>query len=143
MGHITRHALIALAGYLLAAPALPRATTDSGEIDEVLVTANRYARDLSAYGGSAQRLTRDEIAARAANHYADLLTGVPGVYLQRGSGQEGLIAIRSPVLTGPGACGAFLLLEDGLPLRPVGFCNVNELFETNTEQAEAIEVLRG
>ena len=42
-----------------------------------------------------------------------------------------------------GACGAFLLLEDGFALRPPGFCNVNELFETNTEQARAIEVTRG
>ena len=50
-----------------------------------------------------------------------------------------LLAIRSPVLTGAGACGAFLLLEDGMPLRPTGFCNVNQLFEANTSQAAAIE----
>jgi outer membrane receptor protein involved in Fe transport len=35
------------------------------------------------------------------------------------------------------------VLEDGIPLRPVGFCNVNELFELNYEQAGAIEVVRG
>ena len=63
--------------------------------------------------------------------------------VQRGSGQESLTAIRSPVLTGAGSCGAFLFLENGIPIRPVGFCNVNELFEVNTEQADAIEVLRG
>src|SRR5262249_41812296 len=34
-------------------------------------------------------------------------------------------------------------LEDSVPIRPVGFCNVNEMFEINTEQAQAIEVLRG
>ena len=63
--------------------------------------------------------------------------------IQRGSGQESLTAIRSPVLTGAGSCGAFLFLENGVPIRPVGFCNVNELFEVNTEQAQSIEVLRG
>jgi outer membrane receptor protein involved in Fe transport len=47
------------------------------------------------------------------------------------------------VLTGAGACGAVLVLEDGIPIRPVGSCNVNELFEVNLEQAAAIEVLRG
>ena len=30
-----------------------------------------------------------------------------------------------------------------MPIRPVGICNVNELFEINIEQAAAIEVLRG
>jgi len=63
--------------------------------------------------------------------------------IQRGSGQESLTALRSPVLTGAGACGAVLVLEDGIPIRPVGSCNVNELFEVNLEQAAAIEKLRG
>lgn len=35
------------------------------------------------------------------------------------------------------------MLEDGLPLRPVGFCNVQELFEVNYEQAGALEIVRG
>ena len=63
--------------------------------------------------------------------------------MQRGSGAESLAAIRSPVLAGAGACGAFLIAEDSLPIRPVGFCNLNEMFELNYEQAGAIEVLRG
>ena len=63
--------------------------------------------------------------------------------IQRGSGQESLTALRSPVLTGAGACGSVLVLEDWIPIRPVGTCNVNELFEVNFEQAAAIEVLRG
>jgi iron complex outermembrane receptor protein len=47
------------------------------------------------------------------------------------------------VLSGPGSCGTFLFLENSIPIRPTGFCNVNELFEVNSEQASAIEVLRG
>ena len=39
--------------------------------------------------------------------------------------------------TGAGACGAFLVAEDSLPIRPVGFCNLNEMFELNYEQAES------
>ena len=37
----------------------------------------------------------------------------------------------------------FLFLENSIPIRPTGFCNVNELFEVNSEQASSIEVLRG
>ena len=79
----------------------------------------------------------------AATHASELLNRVPGAMVQRGSGEESLTAIRSPVLTGAGSCGAFLFLENGVPIRPVGFCNVNEMLEINTEQADAIEVIRG
>ena len=78
-----------------------------------------------------------------ATHPSEALLRVPGVWVSRGSGQEHLTAIRSAVLTGAGACGEFLFLENGLPVRPAGFCNVNNLFELNTEQAGRIEVWRG
>ena len=93
--------------------------------------------------GNVSRLTQQQINRTAAHHPAELLNAVPGTWISRGNGQEHLTAIRSPVLTGPGACGAFLLLENGLPIRPAGFCNVNNLFELNHEQAAEIEVIRG
>ncbi len=74
---------------------------------------------------------------------AQLFSLVPGAWVTQGRGQESLMALRSPLLTGTGACGAFLLLEDGVPIQPAGFCDVNALFEINTEQAEALEVIRG
>ncbi len=89
------------------------------------------------------RVDRDSIDLLGATHSSEVLNRVPGVMVQRGSGQESLTAIRSPVLTGAGSCGAFLFLENGVPIRPVGFCNVNEMLEINTEQADAIEILRG
>ena len=112
-------------------------------LGEVTVTATRQEESLLAYAGSVTRLGAPEVAATGATHHAELLNHAPGAFIQRGSGQESLTALRSPVLTGAGSCGAFLFLEDGIPLRPVGFCNVNELFEANLEQAAAVEVLRG
>ncbi|MGD9598552.1 MAG: TonB-dependent receptor [Steroidobacteraceae bacterium] len=85
----------------------------------------------------------DALARTGATHYAESVNRVAGVYVQRGSGEESLVAIRSPVLTGAGACGAFLAAEDGLAIRPVGFCNANDLFEVNTGQAQGIELYRG
>ena len=35
------------------------------------------------------------------------------------------------------------MLEDGIPVRPTGFCNVNQFIELITEQASSIEVIRG
>ncbi len=112
-------------------------------LEPVIITALRESRPLAGFAGSATRLSADEVSLTGATHHAELLNRAPGVMIQRGSGQESLTALRSPVLTGPGSCGAFLFLEDGIPLRPVGFCNVNELFEVNSEQAAAVEVIRG
>ncbi len=47
------------------------------------------------------------------------------------------------MLTGAGGCGAFFMALDNISLRSPGFCNANQLFDANSEQAQSIEVLRG
>jgi iron complex outermembrane receptor protein len=116
-------------------------TTES--LDEIVVTAMRRPEAALDVPLSIGRVGPDSIVLVGATHHSEVLNRIPGVMIQQGSGQESLTAIRSPVLTGAGSCGAFLFLENGVPVRPVGFCNVNVLFEVNTEQARAIEVLRG
>ncbi len=110
------------------------------ETVEVRATA-RQAEIGSIPGVSA--ITADDIDIEAATHANELLDRTPGTWISRGSGQESLVAIRSPVLTGPGACGAFAILEDRVPIRPAGFCNVNALFEVNLLQAQRVDVVRG
>lgn len=112
-------------------------------LDEVVVTAARSPIALMDYPGSATRIGPGAVGLTAPTHSSELLNRAPGTMIQRGSGQESLTALRSPVLTGAGACGAVLVLEDSIPIRPVGSCNVNELFEVNIEQAAVIEILRG
>lgn len=119
------------------------AATSPAQLEPVTVTATRWQQPVTQSVFSVTRLDTDEIALTGATHPNELFARVPGTWISRGSGQEHLTAIRSPVLTGAGACGAFLFLEDSIPVRPAGFCNVNQLFEINTEQADAIEVLRG
>lgn len=112
-------------------------------LTDIVVTARRLPSARFDQGGSVTRLDPGPYGRIELTHHSEALDRVPGAYVQRGSGQESLVALRSPVLSGAGACGAFLFLEDGLPLRPAGFCNINELFEANTSQAGAIEVWRG
>lgn len=76
-------------------------------------------------------------------HPAEILNTVAGVNIHRGSGQEHLTAIRSPVLTGGAGAGSFLYTLDGVPLRAAGFANVNGLLEAPTELASRIEVFKG
>ena len=133
-------ATAALCGVLLPFPTWASA---GDSIDEVVVTSQRRAQTLISHAGNIEHLGADTIHRVQHQHIHELLSRAAGVWVSRGSGQEHLTAIRSPVLTGAGACGAFLFLEDGIPIRPAGFCNVNQLFEVNTEQARSIEVIRG
>ena len=112
-------------------------------LSEIIVTSERRELTKLEHVGNAAALDEDRIRNVKHAHIHELLTRVSGVWVSRGSGQESLAAIRSPVLTGSGSCGAFLTLEDGIPSRPGGFCNVNQLFELNTELAQSIEVIRG
>lgn len=121
---------------MLALSASPEPT----ELEAIHVTG-RAPR--AAGAESVAQRDGEAIARIAPSHPNELLQRFPGAWISRGSGQEQLTAIRSPVLTGPGACGAFLWLEDGIPIRPAGFCNVNQLFELDSVQVEALELLRG
>jgi outer membrane receptor protein involved in Fe transport len=146
--YILRTLLVFTALLPFTATAAPDSATPTDEVgesraDDVVVTATRSATSAVDAPVSISRIDGDDIARIGAKHQADLLNQVPGAYVQRGSGAESLVAIRSPVLSGAGACGAFLVAEDSLAIRPVGFCNLNEMFEVNYEQARAIEVLRG
>lgn len=132
----------------LAASAADETPTDNQELEtsgpqDIIVTAIRNRQSAFRTPASITRIDDQTIADIGSKHQADVLNRSAGVYIQRGSGAESLTAIRSPVLAGAGACGSFLVAEDSLPIRPVGFCNLNEMFELNYEQADQIEVLRG
>ncbi|HEY6644183.1 TonB-dependent receptor [Povalibacter sp.] len=122
---------------------LGHATAADDQLDEVIVTATRRPEQLRSFAGSISVVGEADVALVGSTHHAEIMNRAAGTMIQRNSGEESLTAIRSPVLSGPGSCGVFLFLENSVPIRPVGFCNVNELFEVNSEEARSIEVLRG
>jgi outer membrane receptor protein involved in Fe transport len=112
-------------------------------IEQITVTATRSKNSLNTLDSNLSVVTADNIAFINQQHINQAIVRVPGGWISKGNGQEHLTAIRSPVLTGAGGCGAFYIAQDGISLRAPGFCNANQLFDTNTEQAARIEVLRG
>jgi len=129
------------AGFLLLPPlgfAAPTAVDEN-----LVVTGTREPLLLANMPGNTAVLNQDALKLINHTHIQESLARVPGANLARGNGQEYLPALRSPVLTGAGACGSILTAIDGIPLRAAGFCNINELFEAPTEQASKIEVVRG
>ena len=118
--------------------------TFSEEIQEIVILEKKLS-SLNGWSNnqSITSISEKELDDLDAQHPKQIFRRSPGIWISRGSGQEHLTAIRSPVLTGPGACGSFLVLEDGLPVRPTGFCNVNGLFETFFEMASGLETITG
>jgi len=116
---------------------------NADELEEVSVIGTRTAQPVSTQAANVSLLGSDELLRVTPVHIQQALSRVPGVSLQRGNGQESLPGIRSAVLTGAGACGSVLILEEAIPVRGAGVCNVNELFDTHFEQAGRIEVVRG
>ncbi|MEP1142837.1 MAG: TonB-dependent receptor [Henriciella sp.] len=111
--------------------------------NRVLSTITTYGDRSPTSAGSVSIIDADTIAAVSADHPAEVLNRLPGVNIHTNSGQEHLIAIRSPVLTGGAGQGSFLILENGVPTRSSAFGNVNSLLEPHHETARAIEVVRG
>jgi iron complex outermembrane receptor protein len=117
--------------------------TQEQPIDKITVTATRASNNVMDIGSNISWLDDESLRLIEQQHINQALVRIPGAWISRGNGQEHLTAIRSPVLTGAGGCGAFFIAQDGISLRAAGFCNVNQLFDANTEQASSIEVLRG
>ena len=116
---------------------------NSKEIQSIVVTGRRLMEDQSKVIGNVGQILEEEIDRISHSHISQVTARVPGVWLSRGNGQELLASVRSPVFTGAGSCAEVLITEDGLPIRPTGMCNVNQLFEVNTEQASGLEIWRG
>ncbi|PCH62618.1 MAG: TonB-dependent receptor [SAR86 cluster bacterium] len=113
-------------------------------IEEItIISASRRAESLGDINASIAVIGTEELQLVSATHAQEALNRLPGVNISRNNGQESLTSIRSPILTGSGACGAFLVAEQGIPVRAAGFCNVNEMFDAHTENAQRIEVIRG
>ena len=113
------------------------------KMEVLVVTGTRSAAPVLDMAGNIDSLSQEQVDLLRADHPSEILNRLSGVQVQRNNGFEALPSIRSPVLTGPGAAGAFLFLEDGVALRAAGFANNNGLAEANLEQAGGVEAIRG
>jgi len=135
---------IALLGcFALQQGAHAQTAEESTALETVIVTASRTPDTAFTLPVAWSVLDDSTIERIAAQHSNQVFNRVAGAWVSRGNGQESLISLRSPVLTGAGSCGAFMTAQDGISLRSPGFCNVNQLFDANLLQAGKLEVLKG
>ncbi len=135
---------IALLGcFALQQDAHAQSPDESTVMETVIVTASRTPDTAFTLPVAWSALDDSTIERIAAQHSNQVFNRVAGAWISRGNGQESLISLRSPVLTGAGSCGAFMTAQDGISLRSPGFCNLNQLFDANLLQAGKLEVLKG
>ena len=137
-------AIFAIFGSLILFPTVIFSEeSESAKIENIVVTGRRNQQPLDQLIGNVAQVSGEELERISHAHINQVASRMPGVWLSRGNGQEVLASVRSPVFTGAGSCAEVLTTEDGLPIRPTGMCNVNQLFEVNTEQASGLEIWRG
>lgn len=127
----------------LVVVALPSSASDSVPLEEVFVTATRFESAIAELNMAAYQVNSDLLETTAAVHFNEIGPRVPNVWISRGNGQESLVSVRSPVLTGSGGCGSVLMAQNGVSLRAPGFCNVNQLFDAHLEFADRLEMITG
>ena len=127
----------------VVAPEADEAGKPDSRVETIIVTGRRDSQTIDRLIGTVGQLSNTELELIGHAHINQAAARLPGVWLSRGNGQELLAAVRSPVFTGAGSCGEIQTSEDGLPIRPAGLCNVNQLFEVNSEQAAGLEIWRG
>jgi len=108
-------------------------------ITEITVTGTREARLLAETPATVDVIQGDTLRELRPAHPSQVMSQVPGVWVNVTGGEGHQTAIRQPLTTNP----VYLYLEDGIPTRSTGFFNHNALYEINLPQSGGIEVSKG
>ena len=91
-----------LAVALLSHAAIAQQTN---EIERIETTSSRIQGNINASGYAVSSISEETLSLLSFQHIQESLNYIAGAGVQRGNGQEYLPALRSPELTGAGACG--------------------------------------
>ena len=108
-------------------------------LQDVVVTAIGERQDRSDIPATISSIGLREIDDVKPSHPSDIMSRIPGVWVNNTSGEGHMTAIRQPLTTEP----VYLFLENGVPTRSTGFYNHNALYEINLPMAGGIEVIKG
>ncbi|MBS4096945.1 MAG: TonB-dependent receptor [Sulfuricella sp.] len=109
------------------------------QLGEVTVTGTREGQLKAETPATVDIIKGDTIGEQRPTHPSQIMSQVPGVWVNVTGGEGHQTAIRQPLNTNP----VYLYLEDGVPTRSTGFFNHNALYEVNIPMAGGIEVSKG
>ncbi len=108
-------------------------------LDELVVTAIGERQLRAEVAATVHAIGPDDIRRSMPVHPSEVMSRLPGVWINTTSGEGHMTSIRQPLTTEP----VYLFLENGVPTRSTGFFNHNALYETNVPMADGVEVLKG
>lgn len=115
------------------------ARADDDVTERVLVTGTRAASGWHEQANALSWISSRDLDARRPLGMGDVLNTLPGVFWVDLGNEQHSMSIRLPMSTN----AAYLYMEDGIPIRPLGLFNHNALNEVNLNGAGQIEALRG
>jgi outer membrane receptor protein involved in Fe transport len=105
----------------------------------IVVTATREGQKRTDIPSTVSTVTGEDLREIRPGHPSEVMSLVPGVWVNVTGGEGHMTAIRQPLTTNP----VYLYLEDGIPTRSTGFFNHNALYEINIPMGGGIEVTKG
>ena len=107
-------------------------------LDEILVTTKQNQKNIGT-ARTVEILSIEKLKANGNNSMHSFLNTASGVYMVDMGNEQHAMSIRLPIGYDP----LYNYLENGIPLRPVGIFNNNELLELNRFSLQKIEVVKG
>ncbi len=108
-------------------------------LDEVVVTGSREGTEIRNTPATIHKITEKELAREKPIFFGEVVNRIPGVYVNNLGAEQHMASIRQPISTQ----GVYLYLEDGIPVRPAGLFNHNQVYEINMAGIGGIEVVKG
>tara|TARA_B110000046_G_scaffold17493_1_gene16788 strand:- start:86 stop:457 length:372 start_codon:yes stop_codon:yes gene_type:complete len=108
----SRQFLLVALSLLVTSPSVQSNTLE----EDILVTASRVEENAMKLPLAWSTINSETLQFIDPIHINEIMQRVPGAWISRGNGQESIIALRSPVLTGAGGW------ELSLPLRTASVC---------------------
>jgi iron complex outermembrane recepter protein len=113
-------------------------TVRTNLLNEVIITTKIPQKTISI-AQSIEAINLEKQTRNGKNSLHSILNNVTGVYMVDMGNEQHAMSIRLPINYSP----LYNYLEDGIPLRPVGIFNNNELLEVNRFALQKIEIIKG
>lgn len=136
-----RRAAGALAAVLFCPMAATAQTTSTKDqrLEQVLVSGSKEQTQIEFIPASAHRIDAETLERDRPNFIGEVANRVPGVYINNLGAEQHMASVRQPISTQ----GVYLYLEDGVPIRPAGLFNHNQIYEVNLAGIGNVEVIKG
>jgi iron complex outermembrane recepter protein len=113
-------------------------TVRTNLLNEVIITT-KIPQKTIIIAQSIEAINLEKQTRNGKNSLYSILNNVTGVYMVDMGNEQHAMSIRLPINYSP----LYNYLEDGIPLRPVGIFNNNELLEVNRFALQKIEIIKG